>query len=250
MIWPETALPEPPTDLPIAMFSARTGNYLLIGAPAWDFDASARTFFPRNSAYLLAPGGVTLARYDKMHLVPFGEFVPLREFVQRYFIVRPIDIRPGELRKTLPFGSHRLGVGICFESTFADVSREYARLGAQMLVIITNDAWFHQTSAVRQHLNHARFRAIETGLPVARTAATGISAFIAPDGRLLEEIPTYTEGMCARSLPPGIPGTCYTRCGWLFAPGALLAALVLALFGSCSAMYRKVIKITQPPGSS
>lgn len=231
MIWPETAQPEPPGDLSTMEFSMRTQSHLLIGAPAWDYDEHTQSLFPRNSAYLLAPGGTILARYDKMHLVPFGEFVPLRSFVQKYFIVRPTDIRPGAIRKIMPFGTHRLGVGICFESTFSAVSREYARLGAQVLVIITNDAWFHQTLVVRQHLNHARFRAIETGLPVARTAATGISAFVAPDGRLLEEIPTYTAGMRARSLPPGIPGTCFTLCGWLFAPAALLAALLLALLG-------------------
>lgn len=232
IIWPETALPEPPAARSMMEFSARTRSHLLVGAPAWDYDAHTQTFCPRNAAYLLGPGCQMLARYDKMHLVPFGEFVPLRDFVQKYFIVRPNDIRPGTTRNTLPFGMHRLGVNICFESTFSDVSRQYARLGAQVLVIITNDAWFHQTSAVRQHLNHARFRAIESGLPVARVAATGISAFIAPDGRLLEEIPTYTAGMRARSLPPGTAGTCYSHFGWLFAPGALLAALLLALLGA------------------
>ena len=165
-----------------------------------------------------------------MHLVPFGEFVPLRPLVEKYFTVRPEDIQPGAQRKALQYGTHRLGIGICFESTFPAISRDYTQQDVQALVFITNDAWFHQTSAVRQHLNHARFRAIEAGLPVARTAGTGISAFIAPDGRLLTEIPTYTAGMRARAIPPGIGGTLYTQFGWLFGPIALFVCLLLVLF--------------------
>lgn len=231
IIWPESALPDPPTDWEISTLTLRTGNVLLIGAPFMDYDQVAKNFFLRNSAYYLGPGGVLMGHYDKMHLVPFGEFVPLRQFVSKYYTVRPNDIIPGLQRQTLPLGTHRMGVAICFESTFPDIAREYVRQQAHVLIVITNDAWFHQTNAVRQHLNHARFRAIETGLPVARAAGTGISAFIAPDGRLLAAIPTYTAGMRTMSLPPGTPGTLFSKVGWLFGPGCLLAGLALAIMG-------------------
>jgi len=232
LIWPESALPDPPLQhFEISTLGWRTGSEILVGAPCLDYLPNGNEECLRNAAYLMSPGGGILARYDKMHLVPFGEFVPLRSFVSKYYIVRPDDIRPGEKRATIPLGSHRVGVAICFESTFPSIAREYARLGAQALVIITNDAWFHQTCAVRQHLNHARFRAIETGLPVARVAGTGISAFIAPDGRLLDAIPTYTAGTRTRSIPPGVPGTVYSRIGWLFGPFCLGMSLVLAILG-------------------
>jgi apolipoprotein N-acyltransferase len=178
-----------------------------------------------------------MGRYDKIHLVPFGEFVPFRPLVNALRKIGLVpDVRDDDLQRgngwhPLQFGAHRLGVGICFESTFASIARAYAAQGANYLIYITNDAWFQQTAAVRQHFNHARFRALETGLPVVRVASTGISGFIAPDGRILAEIPTYVAGTCRMDIPEGTPGTVYTRGGWLFAPLCLLAALLLAAWG-------------------
>lgn len=229
VIWAESALPYPPEYAPeIQAFSMSMENFFIIGAPS---DG------PRNSAFLFDPNGREIARYDKIHLVPFGEFVPFRSpiaWLRAHNIVpdvRENDIIRGDGWHPILVGSHQFGIGICFESTFPSIARAYANQGAQYLVYITNDAWFHQTSAVRQHFNHARFRAIETGLPVARAAGTGISGFIAPDGAIVHEIPTYVQGTRTMRLPAGTPGTVYTQIGWLFAPLCLAASFLLACRG-------------------
>jgi len=184
-----------------------------------------------NTGFLFNPMGRIVERYDKIHLVPFGEFVPFRPLVAKYYTVRNYDLIPGAARKTLRETGVPLGVGICFESTFPAFSRQYARQGAGLLVFITNDAWFHLTAAGRQPFNHARFRALETGLPVARSASTGISGFIAPDGRILAEIPTNREGTRTRDLPAGVPGTLNTAAGWLFGPACFILTLALGVMG-------------------
>lgn len=228
-IWPESAMRNGPYDGAIFRFCRQTGSYLLLGAPGFPQDPRTPNYY--NSAHLLDPRGIVVERYDKRHLVPFGEFVPMRSLVARWYTVRNYDIRHGTAQAPLRETGMALGVGICFDSIFSTFSRKYADQGAELLVFITNDAWFHVTAAGRQHFNHARFRALETGLPVARTASTGISGFIAPDGRILSEIPTYQEGVKTRDLPPGIPGTLYSHAGWLFGPACLILALALFVIG-------------------
>ncbi len=232
VVWPESSLADPPTDGAIYDFVTQTRSHLLCGAPNYVVLPNGEMHV-QNDAYLLAPLGFFAGQYHKVHLVPFGEFVPLRTVVVNWlhFVVRDSDIVPGAGHHALVVGPHRLGVGICFESTFPEIARAYAHQGATLLVYITNDAWFHETSGVRQHFNHARFRAIETGLPVARAAITGISGFIAPDGAILDEIPVYTGGARACTLRAGVPGTPCTRGGWLCGPFTLLLALALALAG-------------------
>jgi apolipoprotein N-acyltransferase len=227
VVWPESAISYPPYVPQIMSFCQNTQSYLLAGAVYFAPPNSS----PRNSAYLIGPGGMDIGRFDKIHLVPFGEFVPLRSLVTRFYTVRDDDLTRGTGWRPLQMGSHRLGVGICFESTFPSIFREYAKDGAHYLVIITNDAWFHKTSAVRQHFNHSRFRALETGLPVIRSASTGISGFIAPDGRVLAEIPIYQSGFRTMHLSEGIPGTVYSTAGWLFAPCCLLISIILFFRG-------------------
>jgi len=234
IIWPESALWYSPYRPEVYRLCLDTGSYLLLGAPGYPDlrgQAGRRRSGMSNAAYLFDLRGVVAERYDKMHLVPFGEFVPFRPLVAKYYSVRDEDLTPGAARKPLREAGIPLGVGICFESTFPDVARQYARQGAGLLIYITNDAWFHLTAAGRQHFNHARFRALETGLPVARTASTGISGFIAPDGHILDEIPLDREGARARDLPAGIPGTLDTAGGWLFGPVCFFLALALAVIG-------------------
>ena len=239
VIWPESAMRNGIYAAAIFRFCRETGSYLLLGAPGNPRDPDMPNIY--NSAYLLQyrpARPIELERYDKMHLVPFGEFVPMRKLVTKFYTVRANDIVRGTVRKALRETGVPLGVGICFESTFPAFSRQYANQGAGLLVYITNDAWFHVTAAGRQHFNHARFRALETGLPVARSASTGISGFIAPDGRILGEIPTDREGVQTRGLAPGIPGTLYTRAGWLFGPACLLLALGWFVVGIVRARRR------------
>jgi apolipoprotein N-acyltransferase len=226
VVSPESALPSPPYQLSINELRVKTGSNFLIGAPEWVYQKKTRTYAIHNSAFLLTADTLHDGRYSKIHLVPFGEFVPFRTLVARFYTVRAIDIVPSARRGTMTLAGHTLGVGICFESTFAEIARDYAHHGASVLIYMTNDAWFHQTSAGRQHFNCARFRALETGLPVVRAASTGISGFIAPDGRVLKEIPTYTAGAATLTVPDGTPGTVNSRAGWLFGPLCLLASLL------------------------
>lgn len=227
IIWAESAVSYPPYTTGIMSLGRETQSHLLIGAVSFP----PPEFAPRNSAFLIGPNGSNEGRYDKIHLVPFGEFVPMRKLVTRFYTVRENDLTRGDGWKVLDVEKHRFGMGICFESIFPAIARAYARQGAHYLVYITNDAWFHRTSAVRQHFNHARFRALETGLPVIRTAGTGISGFIAPDGHIISEIPTYTAGTRTLRLSEGTAGTFYTRIGWLFAPFCFFAALALLIWG-------------------
>jgi apolipoprotein N-acyltransferase len=234
IVWPESALergsPEYRPDITRVASTPKT--FLVAGGRHYVHSpASEGGFQARNGAFLFGPDGRQRDVYDKMHLVPFGEYVPLRPLVQRFFTVRSRDVVPGPTRRTLEADGRRLGVAICFESTFPAIARAYARSGAEVLVVMTNDAWFQRTSAVPQHFNHSRFRAIETGLPVARAASSGISGVIAPNGQVLAEIPVYQRGVRTLDLREGVPGTLNTAGGWLFGPGCLLAAVVLMVWG-------------------
>jgi apolipoprotein N-acyltransferase len=249
IVWSESSLLDDPAYQPrIHDFVRRSGCYLLVGAPVFDMK-TARVF---NAASLLAPpDGRVVTRYDKVHLVPFGEYVPWRSFVEQHFIVRPFDITPGAEHAVITKTGLPLGVMICFESTFTDIAREYADRGAHLLVVMTNDAWFHNatciTGAVQMHLNHARFRAIETGLPIVRAAATGVSAFIDPYGTVHESLPLGAVGQLTARVPEGHPGTLYTVIGWLFAPACLLAALLLAALGLWKWWHERDAHATVPP---
>jgi len=189
LIWPETAFPgywplDPLSSVPEEV-AKETQNWLLFGALRQE---GHRTF---NSAFLLSPEGRLVGLYDKVHLVPFGEYLPLRATLERLFgqlrEAVPGDISPGESIKVLPFPHGRFSVLICFEIIFPELAREAVRKGAEFLVTITNDAWFGRTSAPYQHLAQAVFRAVETRRWVLRAANTGISAVIDPLGRKRKE---------------------------------------------------------------
>ncbi|OPZ87432.1 MAG: Apolipoprotein N-acyltransferase [bacterium ADurb.Bin429] len=227
IVWPESAVPlppYPPYNREMQTLAWETNSYLLVGAPGYTL--------PRNAAYLLGPTGAVEDEYDKVHLVPFGEYVPfVRSLIDRFYSIRRTDVVPGDGYRLLRVDGNPLGVGICFESTFSGIARVYGKQGARHLIYLTNDAWFHRTAAVRQHFNQARFRAIETGLPVARCASTGISGFIAPDGRVVQELPVYTRGALTHRVYDGVPGTVYTAWGWLVGPLCLLATIIMLLRG-------------------
>ncbi len=195
-VWPETAAPFFFQDanmmqgeiLDVARIS---GDWLLFGSPSYqkDCDGVAGCVSFLNSAFLLSPQGSIVGRYDKVHLVPYGEYVPLREmfpFVSK-LVVGVGDFRSGEGYKPLTMDGHKLGVLICYEGIFPEASRAYKRMGADLLVNITNDAWFGRTSAPYQHLSMTVFRAVENRLYIARSANTGISAIIDPTGRVVAQ---------------------------------------------------------------
>lgn len=221
VVWPETSIPcllegETPTvcGLWIQDLARSLDTTLLVGALSPGPPSVGRNFY-FNSAYLIDSEGSYVDRYDKVRLVPFGEMIPLDDIIE---VLRRVDLGEGDFvagEAIRPIGASplRLGVAICFESLFGSVSRALARDGADLLVIITNDAWFGGTSAPAQHATIAALRAVETGLAVARCANTGISGFIDPWGRYLDSAPMDTRATLIADLPTGPATTPYVRFG-------------------------------------
>jgi apolipoprotein N-acyltransferase len=160
-----------------------------------------------------------VGRSDKVHLVPFGEYVPLAAFLP--FVKKMVqgigDFSPGESLTPLaaPFG--KMGMLICFEGIFPEISREYVRNGAGLLVNITNDAWFGDSSAPYQHLSMTVFRAVENRVPLVRSANTGITAFIDSRGHVLGMSRLFREELLGGTVRMGSERSIYTRYGDLFA---------------------------------
>jgi apolipoprotein N-acyltransferase len=239
VIWPETAVPAILTrssklEKPIRDWIQQNQLPLLLGSVA--HHPISRDLF--NSAFLLEPGGPVLAevdRYDKRHLVPFGEYIPFKQLLP--FVEKMVESRGGgEYLFGAPAGKifevegYRFGVLICFESTLTPMGVEYARQGADFLVVITNDAWFGQTSAAWQHGVQSIFRAIETGLPVVRAANTGWTCAFDSRGRLLADIPVYKPGWMAVDLPEKTTPTLYSR--WGDGPTVLMILVLLLWLGA------------------
>ncbi|HIJ91678.1 MAG: apolipoprotein N-acyltransferase [Desulfobulbaceae bacterium] len=232
IVWPETALPFYPYEHPLFLrlhgeLTRPRQTFLLTGAPHREKTSPSGPLTYANSAFLLAPDGRTTGRYDKQHLVPFGEYIPFRSILG---FASPLvetlgDFSPGQTDTPLSCQNSRIGVLICFESIFPEISRRQAKAGANLLVTLTNDAWFGRSSAPRQHLAMGVFRAVETRKTLVRAANTGISAFIDPMGRIQGASPLFVE--YARCQPVALLDglTCYVRWGYLFPWFCLLLTL-------------------------
>ncbi len=189
---------------------------------------------PLNSAVMMDPSGKIVDRYDKINLVPFGEFIPpMFGWVNR--ITKEIgDFVPGERVVVFPLDGHKLGAFICYESVFPDLVRQFVRGGAEVLVNLSNDGYFGHSAAHQQHLEIVRMRAAENRRWILRATNDGITAAIDPAGRVVERMPAF------RRRPPGCCLTItkaletpYTRHGdWFawacFASGFLMSAVSLA----------------------
>ncbi|MBI3326717.1 MAG: apolipoprotein N-acyltransferase, partial [Nitrospinae bacterium] len=198
IVWPEAATP---------FFFASDRNFrtrqlelardagrpLLFGSPTHAQENGQDIMY--NSAFLVGPDASVWGWYDKMHLVPFGEYIPLRGLL--FFLDKLVtgigDFRSGEGYTVMAIPQGRFSVLICFEMIFPELVRQFVRHGAQFLVNITNDAWFGRSPASYQHLSMVVFRAIETRLPVVRAANTGISAVIDPTGRLVQQTDLFVR---------------------------------------------------------
>ena len=188
----------------------------------------ARTY---NAAFLVKPDGQVGAVYRKMHLVPFGEYVPLQRML---FFVKPIveavsDFVPGTEAVVLPVGTHHASTAICYEVIFANLMRQFVVNGSELLTTITNDAWYGTSSAPYQHWDQAAMRAIEGGRYLARAANTGISGFVDPYGRVLQKTTLFTPAMLVGDLRFIRERTIYSRIGDLVAWLSLAASLAALL---------------------
>jgi apolipoprotein N-acyltransferase len=244
IVWPEAATPflfeqETPYRLELTALVHAQGAPLLFGSPAVRYYANRRPYL-LNSAYLFSADGEILGRYDKQHLVPFGEYIPLRTVL--FFLDKLVEgigdfeagtlptvlTLPGTDRQPTKRRPTKFGVVICFEVIFPNLVREFVRDGAQFMVTITNDAWFGQSVAPHQHFGMVVFRAVENHVGFARAANTGISGFIAPTGRILAETPIFTEAAIQGSVPLGRGPTFYSRNGDLFAYGCVIITGIFA----------------------
>ena len=222
IIWPETAAPfffqEAREYQPFILdIPKKTNSYLLFGAPSYKTRNGKVSHY--NSAYLASPSGEVAGKYDKIHLVPFGEYVPLKDLL---FFIGSLgegigNFKSGEevVNFSLPQG--KFGVLICFEIIFPDLCRRFVKKGANFLVTLTNDAWFGRTSAPYQHFAMVAFRAVENRVFVARAANTGITGIIDPTGKILKKGAIFAEEAMSGTIRLSNQKTFYTLHGDLFA---------------------------------
>ena len=190
--------------------------------------ANARGYNMYNSASFITPQGEFAGRYDKMHLVPFGEYVPFKQlfFFAKSLLTEVGTFDPGAQRTVFTTGGHTYGIFICYESIFADEIRQFAQQGAEVLVNISDDGWYGDTSAPWQHLNMVRMRAIENHRWILRATNTGVTAAINPFGRVTAAAPRHIRTSIQRPLRLRERPHLLHRHGDLF---AYLCALVTAL---------------------
>ena len=234
IVWPETAVPfcfQDMNDLHRRVTNvAKTSlNWLLLGSPSYLGEEGRLSFF--NSAFLLSPEGKIIGKYDKFHLVPFGEYVPLKKmlpFINK-LVVGVGDFGAGKGFYPLSMDSHKLGVLICYEGIFPEASRTYKKKGADLLVNITNDAWFGRTSAPFQHLSMTVLRAVENRLYVIRAANTGISAIIDPTGEMISQTELFKKSSLRGTVKFVDKKTFYEVYGDVFTYTCLIFLLVIFL---------------------
>jgi apolipoprotein N-acyltransferase len=244
IIWPEAAMPflpleHPELREPLAQM-LEPGAYLITGAlrsePAPAGSARPLRFY--NSVLVFKPDGTLAALYDKIHLVPFGEYLPFQRLLEAIGLRQLTRMRGGFDAGSKPRpvlhvpGLPAFAPLICYEAIFPGaVIQGSERPG--LLVNLTNDGWFGNTTGPRQHLQQARVRAVEEGLPLVRAANNGISAVVDSYGRIVAKLGLNVHGSLDAALPPALQPTLYARYGdtlfallWLMGAGALVAMLL------------------------
>jgi apolipoprotein N-acyltransferase len=231
ILWPEAAAPvllqlEPRYAGAVQQLADETGAILVLGGVGFErlsLPQSGRDYQIFNSVFAVTPESGFVDRYDKSHLVPFGEYVPLRKLLSFLSAVASGiamgDLTPGSgprtFRNLTPGGpDHALAPLICYEVIYPSLVRKAVRSGARVLLNLTNDAWYGRTSAPHQFLAIAAMRSAEHGLPMLRAANTGVSAIIDAGGMVLHETPIFEQHALPGRLPEARSGpTVYTRYG-------------------------------------
>ncbi len=232
IIWPETATPfffqDAKEYQPFVLdIPKKTNAFLLFGTPSYKLQKGKVNHY--NSAYLVSPSGELVGKYDKIHLVPFGEYIPMQDLL---FFIGSLGEGIGDFKSgkeiynfSLPQG--KFGVLICFEIIFPDLCRRFVKGGANFLVTITNDAWFGKTSAPYQHFSMAVFRAVENRVFVARAANTGITGVVDPKGKIVKQGGIFTEEAMSGTIRFSNQRTFYTLYGDFFAWACTVFSLLL-----------------------
>jgi len=239
IVWPESPSPfytnDPLFRDAVSEMARQSGTWVVAGAigitPAMHSGADSSQLF--NSAALVSPQGEWLGRYDKVHLVPFGEYLPFpRLFAFAGGLTKEVgEFQRGGSRVPLDAGNERFGLFICYESIFPDEVRQFPLRGAQALVNISNDGWYGDSGAWREHLQETQMRAIENGQWLLAVTNTGITASIDPYGRIVASTRRKVRTALAAPFALTTSTTFYTRHGDWFAylcaiisAGALLAS--------------------------
>lgn len=238
VIWPESALPflfdrSPELAQSLRSLVRSRQLYLLFGNDDVEDSAGGPRIWV--GAKMLGPDGELALRYHKMRLVPFGEYVPLQplitlggKFAARV-VSRAGEFTPGTQYSVASLDGHRVSVFICYEAIFPDLVREFRARGAELLVNVTNDAWYGTSSAPYQHFAMAVFRAVENGAWLVRAANTGISAVVDARGRVVERTALFERTLLVRDVPMVAGGTFYSRHGDAFGWSCLALASLLAV---------------------
>ncbi len=237
IVWPESPAPfqENDPEFRAALSSlAREANAPIIAGNIGveRTTENNRGYRLLNSASFMTPQGEFAGRYDKMHLVPFGEYVPFHQFFSfaKNLLNEVGTFEPGTSRSIFNVNGHHYGVFICYESIFGDEVRHFTQEGAEVLINISNDGWYGDTSAPWQHLNMARMRAIENHRWVLRATNTGVTASINPNGRVVAAAPRHIRTSIRVAFGYQNDLTFYAAHGDLFAYAcALVTAAALAL---------------------
>jgi apolipoprotein N-acyltransferase len=229
VIWPESATPfafeEYQAEADQIRTLAREAQVpILLGSDQIDRGVPTRYY---NSAFLVLADGSTAGVYRKMHLVPFGEYVPLKWL---FFFAAPLveavsDFSAGDSAVLLPVGGHRISTAICYEIVYPGLVREFARQGSELLTTITNDAWFGRTAAPHQHFAQASMRAIENGRYLVRAANTGFSGVVDPYGRVVAQSRLFEPAVIVRPVRFLTAATVYSRSGDAIAYASVAAAV-------------------------
>ena len=231
VVWPETPAPfylktDAPFRTRMQNIARKLGAYFLVGY----IDAVGEE--PSNSAGLLNPQGDQVSRYDKIHLVPFGEYVPFKRLL--FFadsLTRQVgDFVSGAQYTVSPMDGHKIATAICYESIFPNLVRQFVKNGSELLVVITNDGWFGQSSAPYQHLRMGVVRSVENRRWMVRTANTGISAIIDPYGKIEAETTIGVRTILDGTAQFRNDQTFYTKYGDVFAYANVLAVAMLLVF--------------------
>ena len=235
VVWPESSAPfyfhrDVEFRRWVTSWAQDAHAYLLLGTVNFTDESPPK---PRNSAVLISPRGELRLEYDKIHLVPFGEYVPAWAFPDK---IGKITSEAGNFQpgRNFPVGrtdQGRLGVFICYEAIFPGLVRQFALQGAEVLINISNDAWFGESSAPAQHLAMARLRAIENRRYLLRAANNGITAVVDPYGRVVKRAPQFHSTLLVGKFDYNGEQSLYTRHGDIFAWFCCLASLAALLAG-------------------